>query len=271
MEETPARLPVSIPGFQGPLEVLVHLIGKHELDIFSVSLTSITDEYIKIIQSWEQKDLDLAGEYLILAATLIRWKARALLPKEEKQVEEDEIEDQVLEQRRREYERFRELASLLRLREEENATIFPRSGPPPEGKGDVIEYTEVSVYDLYRTFQQIIDEIGAREKRVVVGESYSVDEKMLEIEALLEHNERVVLSEYLRTRESKLEIIVVFLALLELIRLREVRAVQERNHGEIILEKGEKLTLPLTDSRDEEEELESREPLDVEEDGILPI
>lgn len=250
MEETSVRLPINVPGFSGPLEMLVHLIGKREVDIFAISLATITDEFIKIINSWEEKDLDLAGEYLVLASTLVRWKARALLPKEENKPEEEEIEDQVIEQRRREYERFRELAVLLRKREEENASLFPRSGPPPEGKGEVIEYTEVSVYDLYHTFQQIIEEIGARENRVIVGESFSVDEKMLEIEALLEHNSRVVLSEYLRTRESKLEIIVVFLALLELIRLREVRAVQERNHGEIVLEKGEKLTLPLTNEEE---------------------
>lgn len=246
MEENSIRLPVNVPGFSGPLEMLVHLISKRELDIFAISLSTITDEFIKTINSWQGKDLEEAGEYLVLASTLVRWKARALLPKEDTKPEEEEIEDITLEQRRREYERFRELAVLLRKREEENATLFPRSGPPPEGKGEVIEYTEVSVYDLYRTFQQIIEEIGARENRVVIGESYSVDEKMLEIEALLEHNSRLSLTEYLRTRESKLEIIVVFLALLELIRLHEVRALQERNHGEILLEKGEKLTLPLT-------------------------
>ena len=252
MEDTPARLPINVPGFSGPLELLVNLIGKREVDIFSISLSTITDEYLNLINSWETKDLDLVGEYLLLAATLVRWKARALLPRETKTSVDDEIEEQSLEQRQQEYERFRELTNLLRQREEENFTVFPRSGSSPEGKGEVIEYTEVSVYDLYRTFQQIIEEIGAREKRVIIGESYSVDEKMIEIEALLEHNVRVVLSEYLRTRESKLEIIVVFLALLELIRLHENRAVQEKNHGEIILEKGEKLTVPLTDDSEEE-------------------
>ncbi len=252
MEDTPARLPINVPGFSGPLELLVNLIGKREVDIFSISLSTITDEYLNLINSWETKDLDLVGEYLLLAATLVRWKARALLPRETKTSVDDEIEEQSLEQRQQEYERFRELTNLLRQREEENFTVFPRSGSSPEGKGEVIEYTEVSVYDLYRTFQQIIEEIGAREKRVIIGESYSVDEKMIEIEALLEHNVRVVLSEYLRTRESKLEIIVVFLALLELIRLHEIRAVQEKNHGEIILEKGEKLTVPLTDDSEEE-------------------
>ncbi len=254
MDETPARLPVDIPGFSGPLELLVHLISKKEMDIFSVSLTDLTDDFIKSIDAPENRDLDIAGEYLVLAATLIRFKARALLPKEEITPDEEEIEDQVLEERRKEYDRFRELAGMLRHREEENAALFSRSGPSPEGKGQVVEYTEVSVYDLYKTFQQIIEEIGEREKRFITGESFSVDEKMMEIESLLEHNDILVLSDYLRTLESKLEIIVVFLALLELIRLCEVRAVQKLNHHEIVLEKGEKLVTPHSEDEDNDDD-----------------
>lgn len=253
MDETPARLPIDIPGFSGPLELLVHLISKKEMDIFSVSLADITDDFIKSIDAPENRDLDIAGEYLVLAATLIRFKARALLPKEQTTPDEEEIEDQVLEERRKEYDRFREVAGMLRHREEENAALFPRSGPPPEGKGQVIEYTEVSVYDLYKTFQQIIEEIGEREKRFVTGESFSVDEKMMEIETLLKNNDVLVLSDFLRTLESKLEIIVVFLALLELIRLCEVRAVQKLTHHEIVLERGEKLNIPLSDDEDDDD------------------
>ncbi len=256
MEETPVRLPVAVPGFSGPLDLLVQLIAKKDLDIFSISIAAITDEYIQIIRGMNQKDLDEAGEYLVLAATLIRYKARALLPREETIAENEEETDQILEQRRQEYERFRELADELRRREEINANLFPRLGPPPEGKGEVIEYTEVSVYDLYQTFQKIIQEIGASKPREIIGETYSVDEKMLEIEALITHNQRLVITDYLRTLRSKLEIIVVFLAMLEMIRLKEIMAVQDRIHGEIILEKGNQ---PIRDyTRDlEEDEVDS--------------
>jgi len=253
-ESVPIRLPVSAPGFSGPLELLIHLISKHEFDVCSISISAITQEYLDTINTWENKDLDLAGEYLVLAATLIRYKARALIPREETEPEEEEISDQVLEQRRREYERFRELANRLRQREEESADYFPRVGPSPEGPAQVVEYTEVSVYDLFRTFQKILEDIGSEESHLVAGETYSVDEKILEIEALIAHNSRIVLSDYLKTLNSKLEIIVVFLALLEMIRLRELRAKQETIHGEILLEKGEK-KIPLLDEDESEDEI----------------
>jgi len=253
-ESVPIRLPVSAPGFSGPLELLVHLISKHEFDVCSISISAITQEYLDTVNTWENKDLDLAGEYLVLAATLIRYKARALIPREETEPEEEEISDQVLEQRRREYERFRELANRLRQREEESADYFPRVGPSPEGPAQVVEYTEVSVYDLFRTFQKILEDIGSEESHLVAGETYSVDEKILEIEALIAHNSRIVLSDYLKTLNSKLEIIVVFLALLEMIRLRELRAKQETIHGEILLEKGEK-KIPLLDEDESEDEI----------------
>ena len=91
------RLPINLPVFFGPLDLLVHLITKKELDIFTISLSDITQDYLDTILKLEHKDLDVGGEYLILASTLIRHKARALLPKDEVEVEEEEISDQILE------------------------------------------------------------------------------------------------------------------------------------------------------------------------------
>ncbi len=249
-----ARLPVNVPGFTGPMDLLVHLIAKHEMDIFTISIASITDEFLNQVREWKEKDLDLAGEYLVLAALLVRYKTRALLPREEIEEEEEEISDRLLEERRQEYERFRALADELRAREEESAALFSRVGPSPEGARNVVEYTEVSVYDLASTFQRILEEIGTAEGRVITGESYSVDEKMLEIAALIIHNERISLYSYLTTLKAKLEVIVVFLALLEMIRLHEVKAYQDQNHGEIFLEKGENLKTSSEENTADEEE-----------------
>ncbi len=235
------RLPITQEHFRGPLELLVHLISRKEMDVLHVSISAITSEYINIVKNWQEEDLELAGEYLVLAATLYRYKVRALLPKEEQVMEEDdELRDDMLDQRQREYERFRQLAEELRWREQQSSFRFPRLGPSPEEPKEVIEYTEVSVYDLYRTFQRIIEEIGSAPTHILEGENYSIDEKMLEIEALLTHNEHLVLTDYLRTLHSKLEIIVVFMALLELIRLHEIKANQDQAHGEIVLLRGEK-------------------------------
>lgn len=238
----PTRLPIDIPSYTGPLDLLVHLISKHEMDICAINISDITEAYLNKIREMDENDLEEGGEYLVLGATLIRYKARALLPKEEVELEEEEIDDQILELRRLEYERFRALADDLKQREELTSALIARVGPSPESPTDVVEFTEVSVYDLHQTFTKIIQEIGSSQARVVEGETFSVDEKMMEIEALLAHNQRLVLTDYLRTLTSKLEIIVVFLALLELIRLKEVKARQDTIHAEIVLEKGTKYT-----------------------------
>lgn len=269
------RLPVSLPVFSGPLDLLVHLITKRELDIFSISLSDITTEYLETLRGMEQKDLDMAGEYLVLAATLIRFKARSLLPKDEVEVEEEIISDEVLASRRREYERFRLLADELRTREELSSTIFPRQGKPPEWTYEVVEYEEVSIYDLHQTFQKIIEEIGTRPPDAVEGETYSVDEKMMEIEQLLENNERIAVKDYLRLLKTKLEIIVVFLAILEMIRLHEIKPTQSASRGDIILLKGERFKkrgeeeLIQEDWEEWEEELNSPPPSALEKESEL--
>ncbi|MFH1740270.1 MAG: segregation/condensation protein A [bacterium] len=235
----PVRLPVDVEGFSGPLDLLVHLIAKHEIDIISISLATITDAFLVVIREWETKDLDLAGEYLVLAATLVRYKSRSLLPREEVEEEEENgISDDLLRQRQEEYERFREAAARLRAREEEVSSLFPRLGPSAEQPEEVIEFAEVSVYDLYATFKRILEEIGTGEIRTIEPEDFSVDEKMIEVESLLEGDSPLLLSAYLRTFMNRMEIIVIFLALLELIRLKIVRARQEAQHGEIWLERG---------------------------------
>ena len=236
----PLRLPVDVDGFSGPLDLLLHLITKHEIDIFSISISAIADSYLCLIREWETKDLDLAGEYLVLAATLVRYKSRSLLPQEEDHEEEEEegISDELLRQRQREYERFREAADHLREREQKISSLFPRLGPIAEQPEEVIEFAEVSVYDLYATFKRILDDIGTGEVPAITPEEFSVDEKMMEIELLLERESELLLSAYLRTFLTRIEVIVTFLALLELIRLKIVRGRQETRYGEIWLERG---------------------------------
>lgn len=240
MNQPNPKLNIDIEGFTGPLDLLVHLIGKHEMDITTIHLAPITTSFLAVIREQDHKDLDMAGEYLILAATLVRYKSRALVPKDETEPEDEELADQLLEERRKEYERFRALADELKDREEVSSSLFPRLGKPPEGKRDIIEYDDISIYDLQQTFAKILAEIGEREPGHIEDETYSVDEKILELEALISHNKRIVLTDYLRSKESKVEIIVIFLALLEMIRLKEIKAVQDKVHGEIMLEATEK-------------------------------
>lgn len=235
-EEVPGNihLPVELDVFTGPLDLLVNLIATHELDIQQVPIAEITSAYLDLIRSWEEKNLDLAGEYLVLASTLIRYKSRSMLPREEQLEEEEEpISDDELLQRQLDYERFRQAAMDLRDRREFADRLVARQGPSAEKGQDVIEYGEVSVYDLYETFRRIIADLGDTEIPTIVDENYSVDEKMIELESFLNTVGKLHLPSYLRTMRSKLEIIVVFLALLELMRLRVIKATQERMYEDI--------------------------------------
>ena len=139
----------------------------------------------------------------------------------------------MLRQRQMDYERFRQAAMDLRDRKDYADRVVPRVGPVAEKPTDVIEYSEVSVYDLYETFKKIIADLGDSEPPVIEDESHSVDEKMIELESFLTTVGKLHLPSYLRTLRSKLEVIVVFLALLELIRLRVILANQEKTHGDI--------------------------------------
>ncbi len=233
-EDAELHLPVEIDGFTGPLDLLVNLIATHEMDIQKVPISQITHAYLDLIRSWEEKNLDLAGEYLVLASTLVRYKSRSLLPREEVIEEiEEEISDDLLRQRQLDYERFRQAAEDLRMRREEADKVVPRIGATPEKAKDVIEYAEVSVYDLYETFKRIIADLDETELPTIEDESYSVDEKMIELESFLNTVGKLHLPSYLKTMRSKLEIIVVFLAVLELVRLHVIVGVQETSKADI--------------------------------------
>lgn len=233
-ESEKVHLPIDINGFSGPLDLLVNLIATHERDIQEVAISEITGTYLSVIRAWHDKDLNLAGEYLVLASTLMRYKSRSLLPREETPDEEEEtITDEMLRQRQLDYERFRQAAMDLRERKDYADRVVPRLGPVAEKPTDVIEYSEVSVYDLYETFKKIIADLGEQDLPVIEDESYSVDEKMIELESFLNTVGRLHLPSYLRTLRSKLEVIVVFLALLELMRLRVTTANQEKAHADI--------------------------------------
>lgn len=254
-EDEEVHLPVEIDGFAGPLELLVSLIATHEMDIQKVPISAITGEYLARIRAWEDLNLDLAGEYLVLSSTLVRYKSRSLLPREEKEEEEEEIiSDDLLRQRQLDYERFRQAAMQLRERREFANTVIPRPKPGRGKEHDVFEYAEVSIYDLYETFKKIIADLGEKEPVVVEDESYSVDEKMIELESFLNTVGKLHLPSFLRTMRSKLEIIVTFLALLELIRLRVVIGTQEELYGDIWL-----VQHPSAARVDDEEEMDESE------------
>ncbi len=226
---------VTQEGYQGPLEKLLSLVREHDLDIFQVSLSVIAEEFLDYVKSMETPDLEEVGEYLVIASNLMVLKSRQLLPTETLEEEDIEIDEQALLLRRlKDYERFKEAANVLREAEEKRRQLYVREKTPPGvGEREVVEFYEVNIFDLATAFQKVLKEIGDAAPPTIQGEEYTIDEKMAELQLLLQEKDEMCLSLYLQSMESRVEIIVTFLALLELMRLIRVRAKQDTTFGDI--------------------------------------
>ena len=227
---------VKLEVFEGPLDLLLYLIKQDEIDIYDISIERITRQYLEYLQAFKELNIELAGEFIVMAANLIYLKSRSLLPVDQQPPEEDAQEDDPrwdLIRQLIEYKKFKEAAAELHQRELERERIFAREGGPPHLQ-DPLRLGEVGIFQLINAFQTVIKRVEAREDvQEIFGERFSVSEK---IDAILQ---RVAVGAPIRFSDlfgavvSRLEVVVTFLALLELIRLRQVRAVQKDIFAEI--------------------------------------
>ncbi len=225
---------VSLDMFSGPLDLLLYLIKEAEVDIVEVPLLAIADQYIDFVGRAESLDINVAAEFLVMAATLMEIKSRTLIPAEE--VNLDEIEDPGFELVRQlmEYRRYKELSERLALKYEERSKKFARLARcRPQEKEDDKPLEEVSLYDLAEAFRKMMQEtFGDREYRVEYNE-ISVQDMMAEIMGRLQTMAVIGFSNLFTGISDRIRMVALFLALLELVRLRRVRAEQSRRFGDI--------------------------------------
>ena len=227
---------VKLEVFEGPLDLLLYLIKQDEIDIYDISIERITRQYLEYLQAFKELNIEIAGEFIVMAANLIYLKSRSLLPVDQQPPEEDAQEDDPrwdLIRQLIEYKKFKEAAAELHQRALEQERIFAREGGPSHLQ-DPLRLGEVGIFQLINAFQTVIKRVEAREDvQEIFGERFSVSEK---IDAILQ---RVAVGAPIRFSDlfgavvSRLEVVVTFLALLELIRLRQVRAVQKDIFAEI--------------------------------------
>src|ERR1700730_18844197 len=229
---------VKLEIFEGPLDLLLFLIKRDEIDIYEISLERITKQYLEYLQAFKELNIDIAGEFVVMAANLIYLKSRSLLPADQQPPEEDAEEDDPrwdLIRQLIEYKKFKEAAVQLHVRELEHESSFPREGGEQGALADApLPLGEVSIFQLINAFQNVIKRVEAREDlREIFGERFSVSEKIEMILQRIGSGGSIRFSELFGDIASRLEIVVTFLALLELIRLKQVRAIQRDLFGEI--------------------------------------
>ncbi len=247
---------VRLDVFEGPLDLLLHLVKKNEVDLSDLPVATITDQYIAYIDLLQQLDLDRAGEYLVMAATLLHLKSRLLLPSEEV-VDEESGEDPRAELARQllEYQRFREAAEMLDRNSMLGRDVFtrvPLRNEAIDGQ-DVVrdvmdEIYDVSLGDLLDALQEVLKNAEPGIVHQVLLEQVSLRERVCLVLDLLRERTQVAFTDLFSTDISRLQILVTFLAALELVRTRIIDINQDERFGPIMLTLAVSADAPLPET-----------------------
>jgi segregation and condensation protein A len=239
----PSDYKVRIEVFEGPLDLLLYLIKKEEVDIYAVSIERITNQYLEYLDTFRMLDLEIAGEFVVMAATLIYIKSRSLLPVHQQPPEADaEEEDPRWELIRQliEYKKFKDAAFQLHQRELQQEGVIPRIPEKPnfDDRGTLLK-SEVGIFDLISAFQKVLKKLEDRREdlREIFEENYTVSDKIDLLIRTTSASKRIAFSELFVSAASRTEIVVTFLALLELIRLKQLRVTQVEPFSEIDIER----------------------------------
>lgn len=223
---------IKIPVFEGPFDLLLHLIREHKIDIYDIPISLITSQYLEYIEIMKELNLEIAGDFLVMAATLIQIKSRMLLPPDEEAPSEDQEDPRrQLVQRLLEYQRYKEAALDFRTKEDEWLKVFRREPLSDEDEGELYLF-DLSLFDLLDAFRNILDKAPS-EMVSITKETLTVKNRMSMIMEIIEEHEAVRFEDLFKEGITKIHLIVTFLALLELIRLGLARAYQEREFGNI--------------------------------------
>lgn len=227
----------TLPDFEGPLDLLLQLIEHRELDITKLSLATVTDQYLELIAKPGNIDLSQLADYLVIAARLILIKSRLLLPQaEEPTAEGEEDLGEALARQLREYRLFKRAAVFLKERSRSGMHSYPRFAPPPRPQPSTWKLEGVSPDDLAKALEKALgSRPGLPQGTLEVPLRVSIDQKIRTIVELTMQRPRVRFSRLLEEANSRVEVIVTFLAVLELIKLRKINAQQDRLFGEIVL------------------------------------
>lgn len=236
--------------FEGPLDLLLYLVKKDHLNIYDIPIARVTQQYLEYINFMQLLDLNIVGEFLVMAATLMQIKSKMLLPAEElvaAEVEEDPRAELV--KRLLEYEKFKQVAESLRQREVDQQEVFKH--PKTENALDdqaqdkaEQQYFEASIFDLINAFSRALKDVPREVFYEVVKDQFTVEQKVHDILHLLLVQTEIKLSGLFQKTKSKMEIIVIFLAILELAKMKEIVARQPVEFEDIVILRNKENIIP---------------------------
>jgi len=228
---------IHLDKFEGPLDLLLYLIKKNDIDIYDIPIATITDQYLEYIEMMKMLDLDVVGDFLVMAATLMQIKSRMLLPPDPLAATDAPDPRQELVDRLKEYEQFKSIADGLKTKESQRQDLFSRVVDEEklnELKEDAQEvFFEATLFDLINALSLALNHAPQKEDYQVAQAQYTVEDKIHSLLHLLAVHTRISLMEVFRNASGKSEIICTFIAVLELIRLKEIMVIQQRQFSDI--------------------------------------
>ncbi len=220
--------------FEGPLDLLLYLIKKNHINIHDIPINTVLNQYLQFLELMRLLDLNIASEYMVMTATLIQIKSRLLLPQPQAVEEQPQDPREELVARLLEYQRYKEIASFLKEKQSVRSKYFTR--PPANIEVDGREiYFEASIFDLINAFKEAVKDVPKDVFYEVIKDEFTVEEEIHYILHLLMNKPKVSLSGLFSQARNNLEIVAIFLAILELIKLQEIAALQEGAFSDIII------------------------------------
>jgi segregation and condensation protein A len=232
-----AGITIHLEAFEGPLDLLLHLIKKEEVDIWNIPIARITEQYLEYLEIMKDLNINVAGEWLMMAATLIYIKSRMLVPQEKTETAEEQAEDPRTElvYQLLEHQKFKNAAEMLYTREEVENAVW--SKPPSEILEEGEEVVAVTLFDLLRAFHEVVQRFEEARVMEVRQENITIEQKIEDIRQRFLVHEKLQFSHLFAEIRSKRHLIVTFLALLELVRLHEILLFQKKAFEEIYITK----------------------------------
>lgn len=240
---------IKVADFEGPFDLLLHLIKKNKMDIYNIEIYKITNQYLRYLDEMKEMDLEITSEFIVIAATLIEIKSKSLLPKVKVEDENEEDIENKLKLRLIEYKQIKAVSIFFKERHINSGEIYSK-------KPEIIEIEEekapkcnedifknLTLIDLYNIYNNILDTYHNKQnninvvQRKIYTDKYKVEDKMKELLDRFNNANVIEFRSIIKESESKLETVVTFLALLELIKLRVIIAYQESNFKEILMKR----------------------------------
>lgn len=264
---------VQIEEFEGPLDLLLHLIKKNEVDIYNIPIAAITRQYLEYMELMKELNLDIAGEFLVMAATLLQIKSRMLLPATQEEDGEAEVEDPRAELVRRllEYQRYRDASQLLSARNLLGRDVFARTFDSPElaEMEPQEEPADVELFELIEAFQRVLARVSVDTFHDVVADGISIADRIGVVLSVL-HAEKTVCFDALFTTGMTRDLLVVtFLSILELAKMKLIRVVQVESLGSIWLTLSADQQESGLEQEGGEPQVENQNSLESAEDAVV--